>query len=118
VLNPTARKGFNPETVDPTKVKNHLWAKMLARMFKIDVGHCPRCGDEMKIVGVVMDPAGVRRYLRSIGLSEHPPPIAPARDIQGELEYPPEESCSAPQSSIGRLSADASPVDDALQGDH
>ena len=35
VLDPTARKGFNPVTVDKKKVKNQRRAKLLMRIFKI-----------------------------------------------------------------------------------
>ena len=77
--NAKARKGFNPETVDREKVKNHPWAKLLMRIFKIDVGTCERCGTDMEIRAAVQDPDGIARYLRHISLDAHPPPIAPAR---------------------------------------
>ena len=53
VLDPKARKGFNPETVDRKKVKNHRRAKLLKRIFKIDVGTCPKCGIDMEIRSAV-----------------------------------------------------------------
>ena len=84
VLNREARKGFNPITVDKKKVKNHRWAKLLMRIFKTDVGACPKCNSDMEIRAAVHDPESIRRYLKHIGLSEHPPPIAPAR--YGPLE--------------------------------
>jgi len=94
VRNPKARKGFNPETVDKTKVKNHRWAKLLMRIFKIDVGTCPKCGSEMKIGGSIQDQASIKRYLTHLGLPVDPPPIAPARRQQGQLfdedQRPPE----------------------------
>lgn len=85
VLNPKASKGFNPESVDRKKVKNHRWAKLLARIFRIDVGHCPKCGTEMEIRGAVHDRHEVGRYLTAIGEAAHPPPIAPARHEQVEI---------------------------------
>ncbi len=77
------------------KVKNHRWAKRLARPFKVDVGTCPKCGslslassaDTMEIMGAVQDPGEVQRYLRHIDMREYPPPIAPVRDVQAELAY-------------------------------
>jgi len=86
VLEPEARKGFNPVTVDKKKVKNHRRAKLLKRIFKIDVGVCPKCGTDLEIRAAVSDPEEIRRYLRHVGLSEHPPPIAPARHEHRELE--------------------------------
>ena len=94
VRNPKARKGFNPETVDKTKVKNHRWAKLLMRIFKIDVGTCPKCGSEMKIGGAIQDPASLKRYMIHLGLAVDPPPIASARyhqrDLFDEDQRPPE----------------------------
>lgn len=85
VLDPKARKGFNPETVDKKKVKNHRRAKLLKRIFKIDVGTCPKCGTDMEIRSAVHDPESIRRYMRHFGLAEHPPPTAPARNEQQDL---------------------------------
>ena len=104
VLDPTARKGFNPVTVDKKKVKNHRRAKLLMRIFKIDVGTCPRCGTDMEIRAAVHDQEGIRRYLRHIGLPEHPPPIAMARepsklDLEpsfDEVSPPPDEVLTEP----------------------
>jgi hypothetical protein len=86
VLDPKARKGFNPETIDKTKVKNHRRAKLLKRMFRIDVGICPKCGSDMEIRSAVHDPASIQRYMRHLGLPEHPPTITTARYEQGDLD--------------------------------
>ena len=83
VLGPTARKGFNPETVDKKKVKNHRRAQLLKRVFKIDVGTCPKCGTDMEIRSAVHDHESIQRYMRHLGLPVHPPTIAPARYDQG-----------------------------------
>ena len=74
-------------TVDKRKVKHHRWAKLLQRMFRTDVGSCPRCGGDMEIRGAVVDPTEIRRYLRGIGLKEHPPPIASARAERAPLDF-------------------------------
>jgi hypothetical protein len=86
VLDPKARKGFNPETVDKKKVKNHRRAKLLKRIFSIDVGTCPKCGDDMEIRSAVHDQENIQRYMRHLGLPEHPPTIAPPRYEQGDLD--------------------------------
>jgi hypothetical protein len=93
-LNPTARKGFNPVTVDKHKVKNHRWAKLLMRIFKIDVGSCPKCGTDMEIRAAIHDRDSIRRYLRHAGLDENPPAIAPARHYQPELVLNSAKGCS------------------------
>ena len=96
VLDPVARKGFNPVTVDKKKVKNHQRAKLLMRIFKIDVGTCPKCGTDMEIRANLHDREEIRRYLKHIGLSEHPPPIAPARYEQRDLALNFDEVSPAP----------------------
>ena len=88
VLKPEKRKGFAPDGgYDPKKVKNTRWARLLAKTFGVDVSVCPECGAEMSIVAVVHDQREISRYLNHIGLSEHPPPLASARYVQGEFDY-------------------------------
>jgi hypothetical protein len=93
-INPLARKGFNPVTVDKKKVKNHRWAKLLMRIFKIDVGSCPKCGVDMEIRGAIRDGDSIRRYLRHVGINEHPPAIAQARHYQPQLALNSEQQIS------------------------
>lgn len=85
VLDPEARKGFNPVIVDKHKVKNHRRARLLKRIFKIDIGVCPKCGTDLEIRAAVHDREEIKRYLRHIGVAEHPPPIAPARHEHRDL---------------------------------
>jgi len=49
------------------------WAKLLARVFKIDVTVCPRCGGDMRIVRAITDPEEARRILSRLA---RPPPRA------------------------------------------
>jgi len=85
---PEKRTGFCPDGgAERKKVKNHRWAQLLARTFNVDVGTCPKCGEDMEIMGAVQDPEEVRRYLRHVAMKEHPPPIQPARYVQAELAY-------------------------------
>jgi hypothetical protein len=92
VLRPEKRAGFGTgrcpaDATDRNKVKNHKWAKLLARTFNVDVGTCPNCAGDMIIIAAVHDLREVQRYLRHIGMKEHPPPIAPALHIQAELAF-------------------------------
>jgi len=48
----------------------------------MEVGKCPKCGTDMRIVAAVHDPAAVARYLQHIGESAAPPRVAPARAAQ------------------------------------
>jgi len=31
------------------------WAKLLKRVFEIDIAHCPNCGGELKIIAAIME---------------------------------------------------------------
>ncbi len=88
VLKPEKRKGFAPDGgYDPKKVKNTRWARLLAKTFGVDVSVCPECGGEMRIVAMLHNQREISRYLKHIGLSEHPPPVASARYEQAEFDY-------------------------------
>jgi len=51
----------------------------------------------MEIRADLHDREEIRRYLKHIGLSEHPPPIAPARYEQQRLELNFDEVSPAPE---------------------
>jgi hypothetical protein len=57
-------------------------------VFQIDVSMCPACGQKMKIIAFITDPASIHRYLEGEGLPTQAPPVAPGRSPpQMELEY-------------------------------
>jgi hypothetical protein len=45
----------------------------------IDVEKCEKCGARMKLRALVTLPQSIDRFLRHIGESTEPPPLAPAR---------------------------------------
>jgi len=60
------------------------WAKMLARVFQIDVTVCPTCGGPMKIVRFVTEPEQIAQALGGAGAtSRAPPQVGPT-----QLELP------------------------------
>ena len=61
------------------KKKNIPWARLLARVFGIDVETCSRCGGRMKIIAAIEDPKVIRKILDHMGLDTKPPPLKPAR---------------------------------------
>jgi hypothetical protein len=64
------------------------WSTLLARVFKIDVETCPKCGGKMKIVAALTDPASIRQYLKGTGHSAELPELAPARaPPQVEMDF-------------------------------
>ncbi len=72
----------------PQPVYRLSWARLLARVFRVDVTECPACGGKMKIIAALTEPVAIRTYLDGVGLASRPPPIAPARLLpQTEFEY-------------------------------
>ena len=61
------------------KKKNIPWARLLARVFNIDVETCSKCGGKMKIIAAIEDPKVIRKILEHMGLDAKPPPLQPAR---------------------------------------
>ncbi len=64
------------------------WARLLKRVFKIDVEHCPQCGGDLKIIAAIEDPAVIVRILTHLRLRCARATAftgAPARPVSGGL---------------------------------
>jgi len=57
------------------------WARLLKRVFDIDLEHCPQCGGEFRIVVAIEEPEVVARILTHRGLPARAPPRSPARGL-------------------------------------
>ena len=57
------------------------WARLLKRVFDIDLEHCPQCGGEFKIIAAIEEPAVIVRILTHLGLPARAPPRSPARPL-------------------------------------
>ena len=55
------------------------WAKLLNRVFKVDVTHCQFCRGEVKVVAAIMERKTIEKILNHLGLPTDPPTIHPAR---------------------------------------
>ena len=73
--------GANDEAkADPQRDPRRIsWAKLLKRVFSIDMETCSRCASEMKIIAAIMETTVVEKILKHVGLPHKPPDIAPAR---------------------------------------
>ena len=58
------------------------WARLLKRVFEIDLEHCPNCDGELKIIAAILASAVIERILTHLGLQARAPPRAPARERQ------------------------------------
>jgi Putative transposase/Transposase zinc-binding domain len=55
------------------------WAKLLKRVFNLDLEHCPNCGGELKIIATILERPAIEKILTHLGLQARAPPRAPAR---------------------------------------
>jgi hypothetical protein len=68
----------SPDT--PKKTRRIGWAELLARVFQIDMKHCPNCGSEnFKPIAAILETSAIRKILTHLKLPDKPPDIAPAR---------------------------------------
>jgi hypothetical protein len=56
------------------------WARLLKRVFDIDIKQCA-CGGKLKLIAVIEEPAVIEKILTHLGLSPQPPPRAKARRV-------------------------------------
>jgi len=61
-------------------LRRYSWAKLLARVFKVDVLTCPKCGAQgMQTIAFVMQTRSLRAILESVGLPADSPQPATSR---------------------------------------
>ena len=59
------------------------WARLLKRVFEIDMEHCPTCGGQLKIIAAILAAPVIERILTHLGLQARAPPRVAARgDLQ------------------------------------
>ena len=59
---------------DVRSPRRWTWARLLRRVFALQVLECDRCGGPRKILGAVTEPHAVQRVLVALGLAPKPPP--------------------------------------------
>jgi Putative transposase/Transposase zinc-binding domain len=73
-------KGESDCTHAHSKLVRMTWARLLKRVFDIDVEQC-QCGGKLKLIAVIEEPAVIDKILTHLGLSPQPPPRAKARRV-------------------------------------
>ena len=60
------------------------WARLLARVFQVDLTKCNACAGLMKVTAALTESAAIRKYLDHVGLPSRAPPIcaAPQRHLE------------------------------------
>jgi hypothetical protein len=81
----------------PPSAKRISWARLLKRVFDIDVTVCSACRGKVKIISAIEDPKVIKKILTHLGLPAAAPKLQPARgpptSSQGDMfeqESPPE----------------------------
>jgi hypothetical protein len=55
------------------------WARLLKRVFEIDLEHCPQCSGEFRIIAAIEAPDVISSILTHLGLPARAPPRSPAQ---------------------------------------
>ena len=59
------------------------WARLLKRVFDIDMQRCPHCGaGELKIIAAILERPVIEKILAHLGLDPQPPPKGRAREAR------------------------------------
>ncbi|MFO1293224.1 MAG: transposase [Rubrivivax sp.] len=70
--------------VETVRARPHRisWARLLERVFNIDMQHCPTCGGgELKIIAAILERPVIEKILTHLGLDPQPPARGRAREI-------------------------------------
>jgi hypothetical protein len=96
------------EQAEPVSKARITWARLLKRVFNIDVEICADCGGKAKVIAAIEDPVVIRKILAHLGLPTKPPVILVARSrgpppsqtddsySQASLDIPVEDQSQAP----------------------
>ena len=77
------RDGSTHQGTPPLEFMQRLsWAKLLQRVFDLELVHCPNCGGKMKIIAAILDQPVIEKILTHLCLQARAPPRAPARGPQ------------------------------------
>jgi hypothetical protein len=64
------------------------WAKLLKRVFDLDLAICPRCQrGTLRMIAAITHAQGIHKILRHLKRPPDPPPIAPARCAQAAFAW-------------------------------
>src|SRR5499426_1728333 len=79
-IRPTPRQQGLDGAEAPTGTPYWPWARLLGRVFGLDMRTCPFCRrGSLRIIAAIMQGEVIRKSLQHLKLSADPPPMAPAR---------------------------------------
>jgi transcription elongation factor Elf1 len=62
------------EATVPERARRRTWARLLAKVYEIDVFKCPKCGGRMSVVAVIRDPDEIRKIIACLYTQGRGPP--------------------------------------------
>jgi hypothetical protein len=71
--------GDNDDVPQSTTSVRISWARLLKRVFDIDIEQCPHCGGTLKIIAAILESTAITKILDHLGLPARAPPRSPAR---------------------------------------
>jgi hypothetical protein len=85
---PTPRQQGVDEEQTETASPRWSWARLLKRVFALDMARCPFCQQgALRIIAAITQGEVIRKILRHLKLAADPPPIAPARFRQEAFDW-------------------------------
>jgi len=87
-VTPTLRQQGVEEDDATTESPRWSWARLLKRVFALDMATCPLCRQgSLRIIAAITQAEASRKILRHLKLAADPPPIAPARAHQETFDW-------------------------------
>ncbi|MGQ0592784.1 MAG: transposase, partial [Gammaproteobacteria bacterium] len=80
-LNAHTPSADQAEALPPAAPARLSWARLLKRVFAIDLEHCPHCGGPLTIIAAIEHPPVIAKILAHLGLPARAPPRSPARSL-------------------------------------
>ena len=80
-----------PTGAKPPGKSRISWARLLKRVFGIDIQTCHVCSGKMKIIAAIEDPAVIKNILSHLGLPNKPPEPWPARGPPAPNPFEPQQ---------------------------
>jgi hypothetical protein len=89
VIIPTPlQQGVDEEEQTETASPRWSWARLLKRVFVVDMARCPWCQQgALRLIAVITHGEVIRKILRHLERAADPPPIAPARVRQAAFAW-------------------------------
>jgi hypothetical protein len=85
---PTPRQQGVDDSEPSSAAPHWSWARLLKRVFALDLGTCPFCQrGTLQIIAAITQAEVIRKILRHLKRAADPPPIAPARARQATFDW-------------------------------